>query len=199
MGLLTARTRLWREALAVMTVILTTERLTIRLIDEADAPFILELLNDPSFIRNIGDRHVRTPDEAREYIRKGPLASYERHGFGLWLVERKGQGTPIGICGLLKRDVLDAPDIGFAYLPAFQSKGYGYEAARAVLDHARNALGLSRILAIVNADNEASARLLEKVGMRFERMVQVSDNEPLLRLFALSRSDGDSHTSRWLR
>ena len=164
-------------------VVLATERLTIRLIDEADAPFILELLNDPSFIRNIGDRHVRTPDEARKYIRKGPLASYDRHGFGLWLVEMKSEGTPIGICGLLKRDVLDAPDIGFAYLPAFQSKGYGFEAARAVLDHARNALGLPRILAIVNADNEPSARLLEKLGMRFERMVQVSDNEPLLRLF----------------
>jgi ribosomal-protein-alanine N-acetyltransferase len=180
-------------------VVLTTERLTIRQIEEADAPFIRELLNDPSFIRNIGDRNVRTLDDAREYIRKGPVASYERHGFGLWLVELNGEGTPIGICGLLKRDVLDAPDIGFAYLPAFQSKGYGYEAARAVLDHAREALRLPRVVAIVNAGNEPSARLLEKLGMRFERMVQVSDGEPSLRLFALSRSDGDSHMSRCLR
>jgi ribosomal-protein-alanine N-acetyltransferase len=180
-------------------VVLTTERLTIRQIEEDDAPFIRELLNDPSFIRNIGDRNVRTLDDAREYIRKGPLASYERHGFGLWLVELNGEGTPIGICGLLKRDVLDAPDIGFAYLPAFQSKGYGYEAARAVLDHAREALRLPRVVAIVSAGNEPSARLLEKLGMRFERMVQVSDGEPSLRLFALSRSDGDSHMSRCLR
>jgi [ribosomal protein S5]-alanine N-acetyltransferase len=179
--------------------VLATERLTIRLIDEADAPFILELLNDPSFIRNIGDRNVRTLDDAREYIQKGPLASYERHGFGLWLVELKGEGTPIGICGLLKRDVLDAPDVGFAYLPAFQRRGYGFEAARAVLDHARDTLRLPRVLAIVNADNEASARLLEKLGMRFEGMVQVSDGEPSLRLFALSRPDGDSHMSRCLR
>ena len=168
--------------------VLTAERLVIRLIEEDDAPFILELLNDPSFIRNIGDRNVRTLDDAREYIRKGPLASYERHGFGLWLVELKGEGTPIGICGLLKRDLLDAPDIGFAYLPAFQSKGYGYEAARAVLDHARNALGLSRILAIVNADNEPSARLLEKLGMRFERSVRLHDGEAPLRLYAVSES-----------
>ena len=166
-------------------VVLTTERLTIRLIADADAPFMLELLNDPSFIRNIGDRNVRTLDDAREYIRKGPLASYERHGFGLWLVELQADGTPIGMCGLLKRDALDAPDIGFAYLPAFQGKGYGYEAARAVLDQARDTLHIPRVLAIVNADNEPSARLLEKLGMRFERMVQLSDREPPLRLFAV--------------
>ena len=165
--------------------VLATDRLGIRRFHEADAPFILELLNDPSFIRNIGDRNVRTLNDGREYIRKGPLASYERHGFGLWLVELKGERTPIGMCGLLKRDVLDAPDIGFAYLPPFQAKGYGYEAARAVLSHARKALGLSRILAVVNADNQASARLLEKLGMRFERMVQVSDGEPALRLFSI--------------
>lgn len=169
-------------------VVLTTERLTIRPIDDADAPFILALLNDPSFIRNIGDRNVRTLDDACEYIRKGPRASYEQHGFGLWLVELKEDATPIGICGLLKRDTLDAPDIGFAYLPAFQSKGYGYEAARAVLDHAREILRLPRVVAIVNADNEPSARLLEKLGMRFERSVRLSDGEPPLRLYAVSES-----------
>ena len=166
-------------------VVLTTERLTIRRLTEDDAPFILELLNDPSFLRNIGDRNVRTLDDARAYIRKGPLASYERHGFGLWLVELKGEGTPIGICGLLKRDVLDAPDIGFAYLPPFQAKGYGYEAARAVLDHARDTLRLPRVVAIVDADNEVSAGLLEKLGMRFERSVRLSDGEPQLRLYAV--------------
>jgi len=169
-------------------VVLTTERLTIRQIDAGDAPFILELLNDPSFIRNIGDRNVRTLDDACEYIRKGPLASYERHGFGLWLVELKGEGAPIGMCGLLKRDMLDAPDIGFAYLPPFQSKGYGFEAARAVLDHARDTLRLPRVLAIADADNEPSARLLEKLGMQFERMVRLSDNEPPLMLFAVSNA-----------
>ena len=165
--------------------ILTTARLALRELADEDAPFILELLNDPSFIRNIGDRNVRTQEDAREYIRNGPLASYARHGFGLWMVELRNDGTPIGMCGLLKREALDAPDIGFAYLPAFQGKGYGFEAARAVLDHARDTLRLPRVLAIVNADNEPSARLLEKLGMGFERMVQLSDREPPLRLFGV--------------
>jgi [ribosomal protein S5]-alanine N-acetyltransferase len=148
------------------------------------APFIVELLNDPSFIRNIGDRHVRTLDGARAYIRKGPLASYERFGFGLWLVELK-DGAPIGMCGLLKRDVLEDVDIGFAYLPAYQSKGYGFEAARAVLDYARDVLQRPRVVAIVNAENTASGRLLEKLGMQFERMVQPFPEEPPLRLFGV--------------
>ncbi len=172
--------------------ILTTARLALRELADEDAPFILELLNDPSFIRNIGDRHVRTLEDAREYIRKGPLSRYAQHGFGLWVVELKTAGTPIGMCGLLKREPLDAPDIGFAYLPAFQSKGYGYEAVRAVLDHARDTLRIPRVFAIVNADNEPSARLLEELGMRFEGMVQLSEREPALRLF----EGGTSHCSR---
>ena len=165
-------------------MVLETARLTLREIVDDDAPFILELLNDPSFIENIGDRAVRSLDDARAYIRNGPVASYGQHGFGLWLVGLKEGAVPIGMCGLLRRDVLDDVDIGFAYLPAFQSKGYGFEAARAVLDYARDGLRLSRVVAIVNADNEASARLLEKLGMKFERMVQPFPAEPALRLFA---------------
>lgn len=165
-------------------MVLSTERLVLREFVDADAPFVVELLNDPSFIRNIGDRGVRTLDDAREYIRKGPAASYAQHGFGLWLVELKEGRTPIGMCGLLKRDVLDDVDIGFAYLPAFQSRGYGFEAGKAVLEHARDVLRLPRVAAIVNADNEASGRLLEKLGMAFERMVQPFPDEPPLRLFA---------------
>lgn len=170
--------------------VLTTPRLEIREIVEGDAPFILELLNEPSFIRNIGDRGVRTLDDAREYIRKGPAASYATHGFGLWLVELQVGHVPIGMCGLLKRDVLDDVDIGFAYLPAFQSKGYGFEAGRGVLDHARDVLHLSTVVAIVNADNDVSARLLEKLGMTFERMVQPFPDEPPLRLYSMARSGG---------
>jgi RimJ/RimL family protein N-acetyltransferase len=149
---------------------------------ERDAAFILELLNDPSFIANIGDRRVRTQDDAREYIRKGPLASYDQFGFGLWLVELR-DGVPIGMCGLLKRNVLEDVDIGFAYLPAYRSQGYGHEAARAVLDHARDVLGVPRVVAIVNENNVASARLLEKLGMEFEKMVQPFPSEPPLKLF----------------
>ena len=169
-------------------LILSTERLVIREMDpQDDAPFILMLLNDPSFITNIGDRHVRTPDHARAYIENGPVASYERFGYGLWLVELK-EGPPIGMCGLLNREVLADPDIGFAYTPAYQSKGYGYEAARAVLEHARDVLRLPRVLAIVNVDNAPSARLLEKLGMRFVELVQPFPEEPALRLFSIDYS-----------
>ncbi len=165
--------------------ILETDRLVLREMVPDDAPFILTLLNDPSFIRNIGDRGVRTLADARRYITKGPLAGYAAQGFGLWLVERKDDRTPVGVCGLLKRDVLDDPDIGFAYLPEFQSKGFGFEAARAVLDHARDVLRLPRVLAIVSRDNVASARLLEKLGMSFTGIIQPYPDEAPLRLFAI--------------
>jgi [ribosomal protein S5]-alanine N-acetyltransferase len=165
--------------------IMSTPRLSLHELTAVDAPFILELLNDPSFIRNIGDRRVRTLDDARVYIQDGPAASYAAHGFGLWRVELTESRVPIGMCGLLKRDVLDAVDIGFAYLPAFQSKGYGFEAAAAVLTYARDVLQLTRVVAIVNADNEVSARLLEKLGLVFEKMVQPFPEEPPLRLFSV--------------
>lgn len=168
-----------------MAVILTTARLALREMENDDAPFILDLLNDPSFIRNIGDRHVRTLDAAQAYIEDGPMASYERLGFGLWLVELNEDPRPIGMCGLLKRDVLDDVEIGFAYVPAYQSKGYGTEAAAAVLDYARDVLHLERVIAIVNPENHASARLLEKLGMHSERMVQPFPEQAPLRLFAI--------------
>ena len=150
-----------------------------------DAPFMLTLLNDPSFIRNIGDRGVRTVADARRYIQNGPRASYARHGFGLWLVELIGDGEPVGICGLLKRDILEDVDIGFAFLPAYQARGFGYESARAVLDYARDVLALRRVVAIVSAGNDVSARLLEKLGMRFEGMIQPFPAEQPLRLFGI--------------
>jgi [ribosomal protein S5]-alanine N-acetyltransferase len=165
--------------------ILVTERLRLREITEADAPFILQLLNDPSFIRNIGDRGVRTEDDARAYIRRGPVASYAAHGFGLWLVQLEQGGEPVGMCGLLRRPILDSPDIGFALRPAHQSKGYGFESARAVLDYARDVLRLPRVAAIVNADNAVSARLLQKLGMSFEKIVQPFPAEPPLRLYGV--------------
>lgn len=168
------------------TTILETARLRLREFLDADAPFVLELLNDPAFIRNIGDRGVRTIDDAREYIQNGPRASYVRHGFGLWVVDLKATGDSIGTCGLLKRDTLDAVDVGFAFLPAYRGQGYGFESAGAVLRHARDVLQLPRVVAIVNADNEGSARLLEKLGMAFERIVQPFPGEPPLRLFAVS-------------
>src|SRR3954466_3191875 len=136
--------------------VLETDRLTVRYLSTADAEFILELLNDPSFIRYIGDKQVRTLDDARRYALDGPVKSYEAHGFGLNLVELKSEARPIGICGLLKRDTLPHPDIGFAFLPAYWNQGYAFEAAAAVMKHARTALKVDTILAITTPDNEAS-------------------------------------------
>src|SRR5207245_8990901 len=128
-----------------------------------DAPFVLGLLNEPSFIRNIGDRGVRTLDDARAYIATGPMASYVRFGFGLYVVELKALRIPIGICGILKRDELPEPDLGFAFLPAHWSQGYGLESATAIRDYARGTFALPRLLAIVNPANEPSITLLEKL------------------------------------
>ena len=164
---------------------LDTARLRIRELTPADAPFILALLNDPDFIRNIGDRKVRTPDDARRYIEAGPMASYARHGFGLCLVQTNDGGEPIGICGVLKRDELPEPDIGFAFLPAYRSQGYALESAAAVLSHAREVLQIRRLLAIVNPDNAASIRLLEKLGFTFERMILLNGRSAEVKLFAV--------------
>ena len=149
--------------------VLQTERLNLRELTLDDAPFILTLLNEPSFLRFIGDKKVRTLEAARQYLLNGPVASYAHHGFGLNLVELNDSHTPIGICGLLKREELPDPDIGFAFLPDFWGKGFAYEAAVAVMNDARERLKLNRVLAIVNPDNDASIKLLERLGMKFER------------------------------
>lgn len=166
-----------------MTV-LETSRLTLRLIAAEDAAFILQLLNEPSFLRFIGDRGVRNLDDARAYIENGPVASYARYGFGLWLAQLREGGTPIGMCGLLKRDTLDDADIGFAYLPAYWGQGYALEAAAAVMAHGRHALGIARIVAIVSPDNAASIRLLEKIGLTFERQLDLNGDGRETSLFA---------------
>lgn len=163
---------------------LETERLTLRGLTEDDAPFIVGLLNDPSFIRFIGDRGVRSSDDARTYIVNGPIASYNRFGFGLLLVTLKDPATPIGICGLLKRDTLEDVDVGFAFLPAFCSQGYGFESASAVIEDGWKTFGLARIVAITNPDNLASIRLLEKLGFASERMIRMPGDNEELRLFA---------------
>lgn len=151
---------------------------------EADAAFALEVLNDPDFKRNVADRGVRTLEDARRFISERFAASYRRHGFGLWLVETKDAGAPAGICGLVKREGLPGVDIGYAFLPPFRAKGYAYESASAVLGHARDVLGLRRLYAIVNPDNNGSIRVLEKLGMRFERMLKLPGEEPEVKLFS---------------
>ena len=164
--------------------VLETDRLLLRKLSTADAEFILELLNEPSFLRFIGDKGVRTLDDAREYILQGPMASYERHGFGLFLTALKEGEVPIGMCGLLKRESLADVDIGFAFLPHFWAKGYALESASAVKAYGLDTLGLKRIVAITNPDNEASIRLLEKLGLTYERMIRMSDDGPEIKLYA---------------
>jgi len=164
--------------------VLETDRLTLQRLTPDDAPFIRELLNEPSFLRHIGDKGVRTTADAVRYIETGPMASYERLGFGLYRVELKESGVPIGMCGLLKRDWLADVDIGFAFLPRFWAKGYAFESAAAVLAHARRALGRERIVAIVSPDNVASIRLLGKLGFRFERLARPPEDGTEVRVFA---------------
>jgi [ribosomal protein S5]-alanine N-acetyltransferase len=170
--------------------VIETERLTLRKFSVEDAPFIRELLNDDSFVCNIGDKGVRSDKDAAAYIENGPVASYERFGFGLYAVELKETGELIGMCGLLKRDSLTDPDIGFAFLPKFWMKGYAFESAAAVIRYGKNVLGVKRVLAITLPENAGSIRVLEKIGLRFERMIKMSEDEPELKLFALELSSG---------
>lgn len=167
-----------------MTIIVETERLRLRHLVVDDALFILQLLNEPSFIEYIGDRGVRTREDACAYILNGPVASYARFGFGLNLVELKATGEPMGMCGLLKRETLDDVDMGYAFVPAFWRQGYAREAATAVLTHAHQVLGLKRVVAIVKPQNQSSIRLLEKLGFQYEKMVRLVADGPEIKLFA---------------
>lgn len=162
--------------------ILETERLILRELEQTDAAFILDLLNQPSFIKYIGDRNVRDLAQAREFIENRYRQSYRDHGFGLYAVELKENKTVIGICGFVKRDSLPDADIGFAFLPQFERKGYAFEAARAVMKYGREKLGLKRVLAITTQDNESSGRLLGKLGFRLEGLIEQGDET--LRLFS---------------
>ena len=165
--------------------IIETERLLLRQLSTGDADFILELLNEPSFIQNIGDRGVRTLADANLYIMNGPVASYARNGFGLYLVILKETNESIGICGLIKRNGLDDVDIGYAFLPKFWSRGYAVESAMATKSYAKDVIGLKRVVAITDPANGGSIRVLEKIGLRFERMIKLSDDDIKLKLFAV--------------
>lgn len=159
-------------------MIVETPRTTLRRLTEDDAPFIHELVNDPDFLRFIGDKGVRTLDDARAYLRGGPLASYAKHGFGLFRVARKPDDRPIGFCGLLRREYLRAADIGYAFLPAHRGQGYAVEAGTAVLDYGHRVHRLAHVLAMTHPDNEDSVRVLDRLGFGFERRF---------------RQDGDQH------
>ncbi len=163
--------------------VLETRRTAIRRLLPEDAAFMLELLNDPSFIRNIGDRGVRDLEGARGYIMRSAVASHGKYGYGLDLVQLKATAEPAGICGLVRRDYLDDPDIGFAFLPRFTGLGYAVESATAVIEHARKVLKLPRVLAIVSPDNVRSIRVIEKIGLRYERMITPPGDSQAIQLF----------------
>ncbi len=156
--------------------ILETERLIIREIIESDAEFILDLLNQPSFIKYIGDRNVRTVDEAKNFIETRYRKSYEDNGYGLYLVELR---TPIGICGFVKRDNFPNADIGFAFLPQFEGRGYAVESAAAMMKYGAEVLGFDQVLAITTQDNESSGRLLQKLEFKFDELIEMPNGEVL--------------------
>ncbi|MEP6902343.1 MAG: GNAT family N-acetyltransferase [Actinomycetota bacterium] len=193
--------------------ILETERLILREIVESDDKFMLDLLNQPSFIKYIGDRNIRNLEQAREFIESRYQKSYAENGFGLYAVELKSEFVksaientlvhsqvsaiesknqkpktksqiPIGICGFVRRDSLPEADIGFAFLPQFERKGYAFESANAVMKYGREKLNLKRVLAITSQDNESSGRLLEKLGFKFERLIAQPHDAEELKLFS---------------
>lgn len=157
--------------------VLETDRLILRRLNPEDAQFILELLNEPSFLRFIGDKGVRSLEDARQYILQGPVESYDRFGFGLYLTELKPDAVPIGICGLLKRESLQDVDIGFAFSPRFWGNGYAFEAASAVMEHGKTAFGLKRLVAVTSPDNDGSIKVLTKLGLRFEQLVRLAEGD----------------------
>ncbi|KAA0564454.1 GNAT family N-acetyltransferase [Bacillus sp. CH30_1T] len=162
-----------------------TSRLVLRLVEETDAGFIMKLLNEPGWLQYIGDKGIRTIDDAKGYIMNVPRAMYEREGFGLYLTERKEDHAPIGLCGLIKREGLEDVDIGFAILSDHQSQGYAYEAARATLDLAKD-IGIKRVVAITTKDNESSSKLLEKLDMQLEGYVTLPNDTEELKKYGLN-------------
>ncbi|MEO7454765.1 MAG: GNAT family N-acetyltransferase [Gemmatimonadaceae bacterium] len=150
-------------------IVAETDRLTLRRMTEADAVHMLAILTDTDFVRFVGDRGVRTLEAAESYLRAGPMASYEQHGFGLYLVIRRDDESAVGVCGLLKRDYLEDVDVGYALLPHARGHGFALESVRAVSEHAARDVGVTRLLAIISPENAASRVVAERAGMREHR------------------------------
>lgn len=169
--------------------ILETERLLLRTVEVEDAPFYLNLVNDAAFIANIGDRGIRNLAAAREAIANGPVKMQATLGHSIYLVQLKASGVAVGMSGLIKRDTLDDVDIGYAFLPPYRGQGYALEAARAVVEYARGTMQLPRLLAITSPENNASNALLEKIGMRFDKMVYLTPEDTGTRLYRMTLDD----------
>jgi RimJ/RimL family protein N-acetyltransferase len=165
-------------------MIVETPRLQIRELTTEDAEFIYTLVNEPSFLENIGDKGVRNLEDARRFILDGPWTNHRERGYGQFLVELKDSGEPIGVCGLLFRESLNVSDIGCAYLPKYWRRGYAYEAACAMMEYGRTTLGIDKIVGLTSEKNVASINALEKLGMSFEKMVKMSENDPGTALYS---------------
>lgn len=165
-------------------VIAETPRLRVRHLTAADAAFTCRLLNEPSFIENIADRGVRSELDAMHYLADGPIKSYRQHGYGLFLVEQSQTGEPIGFCGLLYRDNLAETDIGFAFIPQVWGQGYAFEAASAVMHFGYSSLKLKRIVGLTSAANLSSIKLLNRLGLKFEKMVRLAPDDKYVQLYA---------------
>lgn len=169
--------------------VLSTERLELHWLTPADAPMMLAVWNDPAFLRYVGDRGIRTLEEARAAIEAGPMNLYSRYGYGPFRLRLKDDSADVGICGLFRRDTLDEPDIGFAILPDYCGQGLGFESSVAVLDHAREALGLDAVTAIVSPGNEASIALLEKLGLHYDRPIRMPGDDSDVSLYRIDFAD----------
>jgi RimJ/RimL family protein N-acetyltransferase len=180
----------WRDGMTGVAdvIVAQTPRLRLRQVLSRDAPFIIELLNDPEFIRNVGDRGVRTLADAQRYIESGPAASYARYGFGLYVIELRDTAAAAGLCGLLHRDTHADVEIGFALLPRYRRRGYTLEAARAALRLGLQSLQLTRIVAITAPDNIPSMRILETLGLEFAGLVRFAEDGRESRLYVLERA-----------
>lgn len=172
-----------------MTYILETERLRLREFSIDDADFVLQLLNTPGWLEFIGDRNVKTKSQAIEYLKNGPMKSYEQYNYGLSMIERKHDGRVVGACGLLKRENLDGPDIGYALLPEFGGYGYAYEIAHGVRNYAFETLFLPKIYGICKLQNARSIRLLEKLGLTFTGFYSFPDSPEKSLLYTLEGVD----------
>lgn len=166
--------------------VVETARLSLRRVTAGDAAFLCRLLNEPSWLKNIGDRGVRTPADAERYVQTKILPGYEQYGFGMYLIESKSDARPMGLCGLVRRDTLPDVDLGFALLSEFWGQGYAFEAASEVVSYARRSLGLSRLLAIALPANAPSVRLLGKLGFQYQNPIRLTPTDENLELHAIT-------------
>lgn len=166
--------------MTVIKTVIKTERLALYKATFDDAQFIYQLLNDPTFIENIVDKGIKTLDDAKNYIQKSLINSYNKNGFGLYITRLKSDNTPIGLCGLVKRDELEWPDVGYALLPKFVGKGYASEVAKASIDYGTSELGIKKIVAVTSEKNIGSIKVLEKVGLKREKVIEINGDESLL-------------------